>query len=141
MTAVRYVVPGKPVGVNRPGGGRGGRVPLKTKTPEQRAFAEVLAFYGLRARVRARWETTKDRVEVEIRIFFADKRPDTDAPVKAILDSLEVSRPKLRRPGAAFLANDRQVRRYLVERGVDRERPRIEITIGRVGEVFSLGTI
>jgi len=122
---IAYVVPVKPVGQNR----NGSRTGAWTKTPAQRAFASALAAYGQQARSRAGLETTTAPVEVKIRIFFESERPDTDAPVKAILDSLEVSRPKLRRPGAGFLANDRQVRRYAVERHIDRDSPRVEITV------------
>jgi Holliday junction resolvase RusA-like endonuclease len=123
---VTYTVPGKPVGQNRNGSNRSGRW---GKTPEQRAFAQQLAFYGLRARKAAGWETSTSHVEVTIRCVFASERPDTDSPVKAVLDSLEVGRPKLNRPGAGFLANDRQVRRYVVERDVDKAHPRIEVTL------------
>lgn len=134
MKVVAYVVPGKPVGQNRPGGrGKGGRkrgrVPHGVKTPEQRLFAHQLAVHGLAARRRAGWETTRSPVEVWISVVLDSERPDTDAPVKAILDSLEVSRPHLRRPGAGFLANDRQVRDYHVHRDVDPKRPRIEIRV------------
>ena len=125
MSAVVYVVPGKPAGTNRNGWNGG----AWTKTPEARDFAARLAAHGLKARRRAHWETTEEPVEVEICVVFDSERPDTDAPVKAILDSLEVSRPKLNRPGAAFVANDRQVRRYSVERVIDRARPRVEVTV------------
>jgi hypothetical protein len=137
MTAVRYVIPGKPVGQNRNGWAGG----AWTKKPEARAFANLLAVHGIRARHGARWVTTTEPVDVLIRLYLQSERPDTDAPVKAILDSLEIARPKLRRPGAGFVANDRQVKRYLVERGIDRERPRVEVTIGLAGEVFTLGTV
>lgn len=131
---VAYVVPCKPAGQNR-NGWRGG---AWTKTPAARAFAEQLAFFGAQARHRAGWTTTKLPVEVRIRVLFADERPDIDSPVKAILDSLEVPRPKLRRPGAAFVANDRQVRRYTVERGVDRKNPRVEVELRISHEVGRL---
>ena len=122
---VSYCVPGKPAGQNR----NGSRVGAWTKTPAARAYAELLAFHGQQARHRAGWQTTTDQVGVAIQVFFESERPDIDSPVKAVLDSLEVSRPKLRRPGAAFLANDRQVRRYTVEREVDREHPRLVVEI------------
>lgn len=127
---VSYVVPGKPAGQNR-NGWRGGPW---TKTPSARAFAELLAFHGLQARHRSGWATTTDHVGVVIQVVLDSERPDTDSCVKAVLDSLEVSRPKLRRPGAGFLANDRQVRRYFVERKVDREKPHLVV------EVYTLDT-
>lgn len=123
--SIVYVVPVKPAGVNR----NGARTGAWTKTDAQRDFANALAVYGQQARQRAAWSTTTSPVEVEIRIHFESEIPDIDSPVKAILDSLEVSRPRLRRPGAGFLANDRQVRRYVVERALDRDEPRIEIAI------------
>ena len=122
---VSYVVLGKPVGQNR--SGANGRP--YGKTPAQKLFAQRLAACGLAARRAAGWQTTSEAVEVTIRVVLENERPDTDSPVKAILDSLEVSRPKLRRPGAGFLANDRQVRRYAVERHIDAQRPRVEVEI------------
>lgn len=122
---IAFVVPCKPAGQNR-NGWRGG---AWTKTPAARAFAEALALFGAQARHRAGWKTTSAPVEVRIRVIFENERPDIDSPVKAILDSLEVPRPKLRRPGAALLENDRQVRRYTVDRGVDRNHPRVEIEV------------
>lgn len=126
MTVVAFTVPGRPVGQNRNGSNR---TRAYGKTPEQRQFAASLAMHGLRARRAAGWETTTAQVEVRIRVVFANERPDTDSPVKAVLDSLEVSRPKLRRLGAGFVANDRQVKRYVVERAIDPERPRVEIEV------------
>lgn len=125
---VRYVVPGAPVGQNR-NGAKGTRA--YGKTPEQKAFTTRLAAYGINARRRAGWETTTDKVTVGIVVWFDSERPDIDSPEKAILDSLEVSRPKLHRPGAAFLANDRQVSGKATARGVDPKNPRVEITITR----------
>jgi Holliday junction resolvase RusA-like endonuclease len=127
---VAYTVPGKPVGQNRNGSNR---TRAYGKTPEQRQFASMLAAHGMRARRAAGWETTDAPVEVWIRVVFASERPDTDSPIKAILDSLEVSRPRLNRPGAGFLANDRQVRRYVVDRAVDRDRPRVEVRLAPFG--------
>lgn len=136
LRPVFYVVPGKPIGQNRPGGRtKGGqkarRVPHGVKTPEQRAFATALAVYGQRARLAAGWETTHDRVEVWITVVMPSARSDADSPLKAILDSLEVSRPHMRRPGAGFLANDRQARNGHWCWDVDAEHPRVEITIAR----------
>jgi Holliday junction resolvase RusA-like endonuclease len=126
---VAYTVMGKPVGVNRPGGRKGGRVPFRTKTPEQREFAARLAFHGSHARRLLGLEATRDPVEVWLRIFFDSERPDTDGPVKPILDSLAVSNLKQHRPGAGILANDRQIRRYHVDRQVDPVSPRVQITV------------
>lgn len=123
---IAYVVPGKPVGVNR-GGATGTR--MWGKTPEQKAFATRLAAFGINARRRERWETTDAPVYVAIRVVFENEQPDTDSPTKPILDSLEVSRPRLHRPGAALLANDHQVRLYAVGRGVDLENPRVELAV------------
>jgi len=126
---ISYVVPGKPVGVNRPNGRKGGRAPFKAKTPEQRAFAARLAFSGDHARRLAGLGASSEPVEVWLWIYFDSERPDTDGPVKPILDSLAASNPKQHRPGAGLLKNDRQVRRYTVERDVDRANPRVEITV------------
>lgn len=138
MTALRFVVDGKPCGVNATH--LGGARPF-VKSPEARAFAAKVASRGMAARRCAGWATTSEPVEVEIRIFFQSERPDTDGPVKAILDALQSSNPKLNRLGAGIIENDRQVKRFLVERVIDREHPRVEVTVGLVGEVFGLAAV
>lgn len=129
MTAVSFVVPGKPCGVNATH--TGGARPF-VKSREARAFAAKVALMGTLARRRAKWETTSGPVEVAIRVMFANERPDTDGPVKAILDALQTATN--RRIGAGFIANDRQVRRYTVERFIDRKQPRVEVTVSLAGE-------
>jgi Holliday junction resolvase RusA-like endonuclease len=128
---VRFVVPGKPCGVNAVH--VGGKRPF-VKSREARDFADRLAMHGREARRLARWKITDAPVEVAIRVHFDSERPDTDGPVKAILDALQSD-------GAGFIENDRQVRAYRVERAIDRERPRVEVTIGPVGSVLTLGTV
>ena len=126
MSTIEFTVPGKPVGVNDTHvGGRWGF----QKKRKAVAFAQLVAAYGLRARRAARWATTTAPVQVQLRVFFANERPDTDGPVKAVLDALQTPNPKLRRVGAGILENDRQVRRLIVDRDVDRERPRVEVAV------------
>jgi Holliday junction resolvase RusA-like endonuclease len=133
VKVIRFVVPGKPVGINATH--MGGHVRPFAKTPEARAYAELVAFHGLLARKRARCETTTMPVEIFIDVFYADERPDIDACEKATLDALQV--PNVRRQGAGIVQNDRQVRRKLTERSVDQARPRVEVTVGPRGEVIT----
>lgn len=56
-------------------------------------------------------------VQVEINIYYASRRPDLDESL--ILDALQ---------GKAY-RNDRQVKRKVIEWGLDRENPRAEIRI------------
>lgn len=56
-------------------------------------------------------------VQVELKIWYASRRPDLDESV--ILDALQ---------GRVYI-NDRQVRRKIVEWGLDPERPRAELRI------------
>jgi Holliday junction resolvase RusA-like endonuclease len=100
-----------------------------------------VAAHGMRARRAARWPTFEGPVEVELRVFFVDERPDTDGPVKAILDALQPPNPGQHRFGAGIIRDDRQVRRLLVERGVDAKRPRVEVAIAPVGELIALSTV
>jgi Holliday junction resolvase RusA-like endonuclease len=132
VKVIRFTVPGKPVGINATH--TGGPKPF-VKTREARAFAELVAFHGLLARKRSRCETTSMPVEVFIDVFYADEKPDIDACEKATLDALQV--PNVRRQGAGIVQNDRQVKRKLTERGVDRARPRVEVTVGPRGEVIT----
>jgi len=70
-------------------------------------------------------------VEVQLRIFYASQRPDLDESV--VLDVLQDryrgagEQRVLVQPGV--YRNDRQVRRKLVEHGIDRKNPRTEIVV------------
>ena len=68
---------------------------------------------------------TPDHVEGWITFFCDSERPDVDGPVKGLLDRLGGTKA---RPGPV-LVNDRQVRRYHVEKQVDRANPRTEVTV------------
>jgi Holliday junction resolvase RusA-like endonuclease len=143
VTVLRFTIPGRPLGVNELyERSRNGQV---RKSDKARAFEQLVALVGTRARRAQGWETTMRPVEVSLRIFFDSERPDIDGPEKLILDALQAPRahrvPAHRRVGAGIIANDRQVRRKLTEREVDRERPRIEVAVGPVGEVFALATV
>lgn len=59
----------------------------------------------------------EDDVEVEMTIFYASRRPDLDESL--ILDLLQ---------GVAYL-NDRQVKRKVINWGLDRNEPRSEIIV------------
>jgi Holliday junction resolvase RusA-like endonuclease len=130
MNTVRFVVPGKPIGVNELY--RRARRGLR-KTDAAAAYVIQIAAHGQQARRRAGVETFRGPVNVELRIFFADERPDLDGPVKLILDALQASRAHHnaahRRVGAGIIENDRQVQRYTVARGTDRAEPRVEIAV------------
>lgn len=70
-------------------------------------------------------------VEVTLRIWYASERPDLDESV--VLDVLQDrwsgrgDERVLVQPGV--YRNDRQVRRKVVEHGIDRRNPRAEITV------------
>ncbi len=143
MTVLRYVVPVKPLGVNEmyqplPNGG-------KRKSAEGVAFAGALAAFGLKARNRARLEPMTCKVDVLVTYYFQNERPDSDGPDKAVLDSLQTSRahrhPAHRRVGAGIIENDRQVRDRHFRRRIDQAKPRVEITVGPTGEVFSMSEL
>ncbi len=71
-------------------------------------------------------------VEIELRIFYASERPDLDESI--VLDVLQ-DRHRKGTDGARVLVqagvyrNDRQVRRKVVEWGLDRRNPRTEIVV------------
>lgn len=122
-----FTIPGEPIGVNR--SFVGGKRPF-VKTPAARLFAARIAIAGRAARMKAKSETTEAPCEVSIALFFGSERPDTDGPVKPILDALQ--KPMRGRPGAGIYANDRQVVVYHVTRNIDRERPRVEVVVQEI---------
>lgn len=122
-----FTIPGEPVGVNR--SFVGGKRPF-VKAPAARLFAARIAMAGRAARMKAKCETSEAPCEVWITLYFGSDRPDTDGPVKPILDALQ--KPMRGRPGAGIYANDRQVVAYHVTRNIDRERPRVEVVVHEV---------
>jgi Holliday junction resolvase RusA-like endonuclease len=121
---IAFVVSGDPVGINATH--VGGPRPF-VKSHEARAFAQRIAGAGCIARGSA--PTIRGPVRVDIDVYFRDERPDTDGPVKAILDALQRPNPRTRRIGAGIIANDRQVVEYVVRRHGDRLEPRDEVTV------------
>jgi len=140
---IAFTIPMEPVGKNDLHRRRKGGAVYKTDAA--RRFHEAVAAFGLKARRSAGLAIIDNPVEVEIRVFFASERPDGDGPVQIVLDALQLSRastnPAACRTGAGIYRNDRQVVRYMVERGIDRKRPRVEVRIAPAGELFDLGTL
>ena len=58
-----------------------------------------------------------DDVEVEMTVYYASRRPDLDESV--ILDAMQ----------GFIYKNDRQVKRKIIQWGLDKENPRAEITV------------
>lgn len=75
-------------------------------------------------------------VEVRMRIFYASRRPDLDESV--VLDCLQSKftgtgdKRKLVRRGV--YVNDRQVKRKVIDWGLDPANPRVELTIFPMGQ-------
>jgi Holliday junction resolvase RusA-like endonuclease len=90
------------------------------KTPAAEIFTAKLQF-AARAAMRGR-PLLAGSVAVGITFHFANERPDTDGPIKPVLDSMQ---------GIVF-ENDRQVRRIVVDRAIDAKRPRVEVHVAEV---------
>ena len=67
--------------------------------------------------VRQLKEIITEDVEVEMKIYYASRRPDLDESV--ILDCMQ----------GPIYKNDRQVKRKIINWGLDRENPRAEIIV------------
>ena len=120
---IAFVVPGSPLSQNR----------AYRRSIQRRMYKSDEAYaYTARLIIAAR-EARNGRamltgpVAVSLRVVFDSDRPDLDGPVKLVLDALQ--EPRARRPGAGLYANDRQVRRLVVERLVDRFDPRLEVVV------------
>ena len=139
--SVRFDVLGKPIPKARPRMARG-RIYTPRTTADYEAHvmrAALLCASGAgigKARPvgkadGARFAFFAGPVEVELAVFFPDKRRrDLDNAAKSVLDGLQLGRRK----GTALLADDDQVVRLVVSKAVDRERPRVEVTVREVGE-------
>jgi len=60
------------------------------------------------------------KITAHLDVYYDSERPDLDNALKTILDCLQKG---------CVIANDRQVRRIIAERFLDRKNPRVEITL------------
>lgn len=120
MTELRYVVEGRPVSWQRLTM-QGGR---HVMTAAQRSVKASHALCARAALGRAQWPL-EGVFEVEMVVRYPNAvQGDVDRLAGLPLDALE---------GVAYKA-DRQVKRLVVDVGIDRERPRTEVTIRRRAE-------
>jgi len=82
------------------------------KSPKALAFVDAV-----KAQVRPLARPLVGELTAYIQIFYANQRPDLDESL--VLDALQ---------GLVY-ANDRQVRTRIVDHGIDKENPRVEIAI------------
>lgn len=122
MTAdfLAFVIPGPPQPKERPRVGKRGHVytPRRTSSYEGKARVNALA-----AVASCRWRREPgSRYAVDLAVYFPDaRRRDLDNVAKAVLDACD---------GVAF-ADDAEVDELHVVRAVDRERPRVEVSVRR----------
>ena len=69
-------------------------------------------------------------LQAKIKIFYASRRPDLDESV--ILDCLQAKYKKGELVRRGVYINDRQIKRKLIEWGLDKANPRAEIEISRL---------
>lgn len=113
-TQIKIVIEGCPVPKQRPRVGKGGRVytPKKTRKYEKRVGELAGSLY--------RFRPVDHDVEIHMAIFWPDRRRrDLDNTVKSILDGMN----------KVVYADDYFVQRLVVERYIDRENPRAEVTV------------
>ena len=129
VVAVR--IPGSPLGQNACyriviiGRGKSAHATL-AMTKEGKAYkAEIQRV--LRAVRPVGWDTGTE-VDVDAVYWFDSRRPDVDGPGKLTLDAIQCSKGE----DDGLLLNDRQVRRFTQTRRLDRERPRLELTVRAV---------
>ena len=113
MSGINFTIPGKPQPKERARRGKNGQwyTPFSTRIYE----AKVVTM-AKRAHVRS----VIGPVEVSLDVYFPDKRRrDLDNVLKAVMDALN---------GVAY-QDDSQIVRLKVVRLVDRDNPRVEVTI------------
>lgn len=122
----RFVIPGEPAakGNSREIVKFGDRVALR-KGNKALDFEAIAALH-----VTKLPEPYEGDVAVHVRVFYKTRRPDLDASL--VYDALQTRRVKV---GAGFIleprliANDRQVRLKIEEGFVDKDRPRVEVSV------------
>jgi Holliday junction resolvase RusA-like endonuclease len=128
---ITFTVPGAPLGQNalyrivniKPRGGKAHSTLMMTSAG--RAWKTDIA-----ARAGLAPHLGEALVEVRLRVYLPNERMDLDGPIKPVMDALQgVKMDGYDGRMGGCIVNDRQVRRLVVERYVDRERPRIEIDV------------
>jgi len=117
VSAVTFVVEGKPQGKQRPRFGKGGRVytPSPTRRYEQLIAWSALAERGLQWRMDGHFT-------VSVTCYFPDaRRRDADNVLKSCMDGLN----------GILYADDCQVVTASVTKAIDREHPRTVVTVTR----------
>jgi Holliday junction resolvase RusA-like endonuclease len=115
---VQFTVPIAPLGVNNAyEPARWGKRHGFKKSDEARVYQEQIAF---RAKVAMRsMPPFTGRCRVVLTLFYPDDRSDIDGSIKLNLDALQ---------GVVY-RNDRQIRRLVVDKDIDKDRPRIEFEV------------
>ena len=117
MSAVRFVVDGKPQGKQRPRLGKGGRVYTPTAT---KRYERAVSWAALGRRPRE-W-SKKGRFTVEVTMYFPDlHRRDIANVLKAVLDGMQ----------GVLYEDDSQVVIAGAIKWLDREKPRTEVVVRR----------
>lgn len=142
---LRFVVPGKPQGKQRPRRGKGGRF---YTPPETKHYEHLVRSTSLRHVLASRrpgtdrWTAIPESqrwpvdhrgpVEVELQVYWPDRRRrDADNVLKSVMDGLQTPRKGW---GSGLITDDSQVVRASVAVSVDRERPRAEVVVRMVNE-------
>lgn len=76
-------------------------------------------------------EPIKDKFAIEIFVYFQSNRSDLDNAAKIILDCLQ---------NCNVIENDRLCHRLTMHKYIDKENPRIEFEIKKIGEIVNLNT-
>jgi Holliday junction resolvase RusA-like endonuclease len=120
MMRVAFTVPGPVVPWQR-----ASSVGARRYTPaKQRAYQATVRLHALAARPRGPWLPSKHkRYRVDVEAYLPDeRRRDLDNVAKTVLDALN---------GVLYL-DDSQVTTLLVATHIDREKPRVEVTVAEV---------
>ena len=122
-SVLRLILPGNPLSQNRAyhivvisPRGRKAHATLAL-TPEGEAYKTRIFARALEARPRG-W-AIGGVYDLECVYYFDSRRPDSDGPGKLTRDALE----------GALYENDRQVRDFVQRKRLDREHPRLDITL------------
>lgn len=117
-----FTVPGRPASWRRSAVVDGRTLTPKSSRDAKRKV-QLIAQVAARS-VRLPAPSSETRWGVTVRAFYPDGRQgDIDRVVGIMLDALE---------GIAYVT-DRQVKRLVVEIDADRERPRVDVEVRRVG--------
>lgn len=118
--ALHFVIPGPPVATGRPRAFVSKSGHASTYMPDaSRKYQETCRVHAMAAAMKARWKPVSAPCAIELKVYRRERRGDIENIQKGVQDAMN----------RVVYVDDRQVVEAHVWLHLDRERPRVEVTV------------